>query len=230
MAEVLHEQGGYSIILTGTEDVQEALGELKNKTPAAVKVTINATAREARKLMIAKAKARYAINAKGAAHLKELVQKGRATNTNLATKLYINTFRNDLGYFKYSPTGIFTGWNVLNNAPDVVVAKVLKASGMKPLTGDSTHSKGFLIKFKSGHIGMGQRLIGSSSDRLTTEEGYPRWRTPDGRVEKVQTMGSPSATAMHRTIWPMVEPDVEDYMRQRLEEQIQKVLRRAGKA
>ena len=230
MANVLYDEGSYSIILTGTEDVQRALGDLKAKTPAAVKVTVNATAREARKLMVAKAKSRYAVNAKGAPHLKELVQKKKATNSDPSATLYINTFRNDLGYFKYSPTGIFTGNRVLTSAPDVVVAKVLKASGMKPLTGDATHSKGFLIKFKSGHIGMGQRLIGSSSNNTETENGFPRWTTPDGRVEKVQTMGSPSATAMHRIIWPMVEPDVEDYMRQRLEEQIQKVLRRAGKA
>ena len=227
MAEVLHEQGGYSIILTGTEDVQRALGDLKNKTPAAVKVTVNATARQARKLMISKAKARYAVNAKGAPHLKELVQKKKATNSDTTASLYIKTFRNDLGYFKYSPTGIFTGNRVFTNAPDVVVAKVLKASGMKPLTGDATHSKGFLIKYKSGHIGMGQRLIGSNSDRKETENGFPRWTTPDGRVEKVQTMGSPSATAMHRTVWPMVEPDVEDYMLQRLNEQVQRVLARA---
>ena len=81
MANVLYDEGSYSIILTGTEDVQRALGDLKAKTPAAVKVTVNATAREARKLMVAKAKSRYAVNAKGAPHLKELVQKKNAKKT-----------------------------------------------------------------------------------------------------------------------------------------------------
>lgn len=230
MANVIYDPGSYTIILTGTEDVQRALGDLKNKTPAAVKVTVNATAREARKLMIAEAKARYAVNAKGAPHLKELVQKKKATNSDPSATLHIKTFRNDLGYFKYSPTGVFSGRDVFTRAADVVVAKVLKASGMKPLTGDGSHSKGFLIKYKSGHIGMGQRLIGSSSSRDTTENGLPRWRNAQGNVEKVQTMGSPSATAMHRTVWPIVEPDVEDYLQARLNEQVQKVLARAGKA
>ena len=230
MANVIYDPGSYTIILTGTEDVQRALGDLKNKTPAAVKVTVNATAREARKLMIAEAKARYAVNAKGAPHLKELVQKKKATNADPSAMLHIKTFRNDLGYFKYSPTGVFSGRDVFTRAADVVVAKVLKASGMKPLTGDGSHSKGFLIKYKSGHIGMGQRLIGSSSSRDTTENGLPRWRNAQGNVEKVQTMGSPSATAMHRTVWPIIEPDVEDYLQTRLQEQVQKVLARAGKA
>ena len=230
MATVTYDPRSYTIILTGTEDVQRALGDLEKKTPAAVKVTINATARQARKLMIAEAKARYAVNAKGQQHLKDLVQRKKATNTSLNAEIHIASMRNDLGYFKYSPTGIFTGRDVFTKAADVVVAKVLKASGMKPLSGDGTHSKGFLIKYKSGHIGMGQRLIGSNSDREVTENGYPRWRNADGKIEKVQTMGSPSATAMHHTIWPIVEPDVEDYLQARLNEQVQKVLARAGKA
>ena len=230
MADISYDKSNLTIIVSGTEDVQRALGDLKNKTPAAVKVTINATARQARKLMIAEAKARYAVNAKGQQHLKDLVQRKKATNTSLNAEIHIASMRNDLGYFKYSPTGIFTGRDVFTKAADVVVAKVLKASGMKPLSGDGAHSKGFLIKYKSGHIGMGQRLIGSNSDREVTETGYPRWRNADGKIEKVQTMGSPSATAMHHTIWPIVEPDVEDYLQARLNEQVQKVLARAGKA
>ena len=230
MADISYDKSNLTIIVSGTEDVQRALGDLKNKTPAAVKVTINATARQARKLMIAEAKARYAVNAKGHQHLKDLVQRKKATNTSLNAEIHIASMRNDLGYFKYSPTGIFTGRDVFTKAADVVVAKVLKASGMKPLSGDGTHSKGFLIKYKSGHIGMGQRLLGSSSSRDTTENGLPRWRNAQGNVEKVQTMGSPSATAMHNTIWPIVEPDVEEYLQARLNEQVQRVLARAGKA
>ena len=230
MADVTYNKNNMTIIVTGTEDVQRALGDLANKTPAAIKVTINATAREARKLMIAKAKARYAVNAKGAPHLKELVQRKKATNTSLNAELHIATMRNDLGYFKYSPTGVFTGRNVLTSAPDVVVAKVLKASALKPLSGDGSHSKGFVIEYASGHIGMGQRLLGSKSDRLTTvKNNLPRWKNAQGNVEKVMTLGSPSATAMHKTIWPEVEPDVEEYIQSRLREQVQKVLKRAGR-
>ena len=127
MATVTYDPRSYTIILTGTEDVQRALGDLEKKTPAAVKVTINATARQARKLMIAEAKARYAVNAKGQQHLKDLVQRKKATNTSLNAEIHIASMRNDLGYFKYSPTGIFTGRDVFTKAADVVVAKVLKA-------------------------------------------------------------------------------------------------------
>ncbi len=220
---------GYTVTLEGAEDVAEALGELRKKTPAAVKVAINATAREARKLMIAKANARYAVNAAGQKHLKDLVQRKKASNTSLSAELYISSFRNDLGYFMYSPQGVHTGLDVFRNAPPEVRAKVLKASSMKPLLGEARLSKGFVLQFKSGHIGMVQRVEGSNSSRKKTARGYPRWTTKDGRVEKLRTMGSPSATAMHNTIWPEVRDQVEEFLMERLDTQIDKVLARAGK-
>ena len=77
---------------------------------------------------------------------------------------------------------------------------------------------------------MVQRVIGSSTSRTTTvKSGKPRWRNKAGNVEKLQTMGSPSATAMHNTIWPDVEPKVEDFLAKRLDEQVEKVLARAGR-
>lgn len=50
----------------------------------------------------------------------------------------------------------------------------------------------------------------------------------DGNVEKLQTMGSPSAAAMHHVIWEQVEPDVQDTLEKKLEASIQKTLARAA--
>ena len=36
------------------------------------------------------------------------------------------------------------------------------------------------------------------------------------KVEKLVTMGSPSASAMHSTVWPMVEPEVSEYLQDRV--------------
>ena len=95
MSDVTYNAGNMTITISGMDDVKNALGDLKSKTPAAAKVAINATAREARKLMIAQAKARYAVNAAGQKHLKELVQRKKATNTSLNAELHISSFRND---------------------------------------------------------------------------------------------------------------------------------------
>lgn len=230
MSDVTYNAGTMTITVAGLDDVERALGDLKSKTPAAAKVAINATARQARKLMIAQAKARYAVNAAGQRHLNELVQRKKASNASLSAELHIASLRNDLGYFKHSPTQTFTGRAVLERAPQYVTGHVLKSSPMSQLTGVSGQfSKGFLVQFSSGHVGMVQRKIGSNSSHTVTARGYPRWRTKDGKVEKLVTMGSPSATAMHNTIWPEIEPSVVEYLHERLDAQVQTILARAGK-
>ena len=83
------------------------------------------------------------------------------------------------------------------------------------------------MEFASGHVGMVQRVIGSSShNTITKKSGVPRWRNKDGNVEKLQTMGSPSAAAMHHVIWEQVEPDVQETLERKLEASIQKTLAR----
>ena len=72
---------------------------------------------------------------------------------------------------------------------------------MTALTGDGANlSKGFLVEFKSGHVGMVQRRIGSSSSHTVTERGRPRWRNKDGKVEKLVTTGKSvgNCDAQHR--------------------------------
>lgn len=232
MSNVRYQGKTITITLEGLEDVSRALGDLSSKTPAVVKVALNATAREVRKLMIARAKARYAVNAKGREHLKELSQhggKGRvATNRDLMAVLYIKKMRNDLGYFKTNPAvpTHFTG-GAWRHGPSVWTGKVLKSKGMEPLTGDGNKSKAFLAEFKSGHVGMVQRVIGSESDHTTTKSGASRWQNRSKHVETLETMGSPSAAAMHRKIWPEVEPEAEVFLLNRLDLQIQKVIAHA---
>ncbi len=212
------------IRVEGLDSLYDALGDLKSKAPAAAKVAINATAREARKRMIAAAKARYAVNAAGLRHLKELKQQKRATNTSLWALLHIETPRDDLAYFQNEPNKVFSGGSALTSAPEYVRARVLKASPMTLLSGSSTRSKGFLAKFKSGHIGMVQRMIGSHSDHTTTENGAARWRGKGGRVEKLVTMGAASASAMHGKVWAEVEDEVAEYLEWRLGERVKQIM------
>lgn len=225
--------------IDGLDTVAEALGDLKGKTPAAVKVAVNQTARQTRKWMIAAAKARYVVNSAGARHLNDLKQKKRATNRDLSATLFISTMRNDLGYFENDPAQAYSGIDVFTRSPKVYKARVLASSSMKELKGTAPEppekpkkgdlSKGFLVKFKSGHTGMVQRKIGSSSEHTTTESGKPRWRNKAGKVEKLVTMGSPSATAMHTQVWGAVQDDVEAYLMARIEERVNWILQRAGR-
>ncbi len=225
MSRVSYDKNSMTISLEGLEDIDNALGDLKAKSPAAVKVAINATAREARKRMIKQVKERYVVNSKGIKYVKVLKQNRKATNSSLTASLYINTPRNDLAYFRTNPKKAMMGLEAFR-APEYFKGKVLRQASMKNLSGTSGRSKGFLVKFNSGHVGMVQRVLGSD---VSSRAKPTRWRTKDGRVEKLQTLGSPSATAMHHVVFPIIEPDVEQYLQDRLELQIQKVLARAKK-
>lgn len=214
-----------TIEIDGLDSVARALGNLQGRSPAAVKVAVNQTARQARKLMIAAAKARYTVNAAGVRHLNDL-QKKYATNKSLTATLFISKMRNDLGYFENDPTQAYTGGDVFRHSPSFYKARVLASSSLNPLTGKGNLSKGFLMEFQSGHIGMVQRIIGSSSKHTETARGRPRWRNGDGKVEKLQTMGAPSATAMHTQVWPEVRDDVELYLMARIQDRVDWILAR----
>ena len=141
--------------------------------------------------------------------------------------LFIAKPRADLAYFQHRPTQSFSGRAVLHNAPEYVQARILKSSSMRKLGAEDIEvrgrsigpgSKGFLVEFSNGHVGMVQRQLGSSSSHRTTAKGRPRWTNRSGQVEKLITMGAPSAAGMHSTVWPLVAEDVVDYLLERLEE------------
>ena len=186
------------------EEVSRALGVLSNKTPAALKVAVNTTARQTRKLMLTEVKNRYDLNAAGRRMIEDLRQRQRATNRH--------------------PTAIlaFMGPSV-RNAPPVFQAHVLKGSPMIGLSGTGERSKGFLVQFKSKHIGMVQRQLGVPADKDYTESGKERWK-PN---EKLVTMSSPSGSAMHHTVWEMQETTVEQMLQDNTERRIRQLIANA---
>ena len=131
-------------------------------------------------------------------------------------------FRADLGYFRTSPTKPFMGPSV-RNAPPVFRARVLKDSPMIALGGTSDKSKGFLVQFKSKHIGMVQRQLGIPADKDYTESGKKRWK-PN---EKLATLSSPSGSAMHHTVWEMQEQTVEQMLQQNTERRVRQLIANA---
>lgn len=192
MSNVTYSAGNLTITVAGLDTVEQALGDLKRKTPAAAKVAINATARQARKLMVAKAKTRYAVNAAGRRHLKDLVQRKKASNSSLMAELHIAKMRNDLGYFKTSPAvpTHFTGID-FKDGPSVWKAKVLKSSGMKTLPGAGGMSKGFLVKFSSGHVGMVQRAHWLQVEPYAHRQGVQALDERQGQCGKAGDNGKP---------------------------------------
>ena len=83
---VTYDAGAMSIMID-SERVERALGDLKGKTPAALKVAINRTARQARTMMLDDVKERYDLNAAGRRLIQDLKQRKRATNRSLEARL-----------------------------------------------------------------------------------------------------------------------------------------------
>lgn len=208
-------------------EVTRALGVLGDKTPAALKVAVNTTARQTRKLLLTEVKNRYDLNTAGKRMIEDLRQRQKATNRRPAAILAImkndpGAFRADLDYFRTSPTKPFMGPSV-RNAPPVFQAHVLKGSPMIGLGGTSEKSKGFLVQFKSKHIGMVQRRLGVPADKDYTENGKKRWK-PN---EELTTMSSPSGSAMHHTVWEMQESTVEQMLQDNTERRVRQLIANA---
>ena len=237
---------GTTTIGVNAEEVSQRLGELRRKTPAVIKVAVNATARETRKEMLRRVLKRYALTAKGKERARGLKQKVKATNESPAAVLWIggiNGARADLAYFQHRVTTPHPSLS-WQTGPTVFKARVLRSGGLHDLgsgpietNGQTTGqgSKGFLAKFANDgahpHIGMVRRLLNSQSEHTTTRSGAQRWRNASGNVEKLRTYGSPSGTAQHHTVWEKEDAHVyaENTLNDRLEKQIAKVIARAAK-
>lgn len=242
MSDFTWYDAGTTTIGVNAEEVSQRLGELRRKTPAVIKVAVNATARETRKEMLRRVLKRYALTAKGKERAKGLKQKVKATNASPAAVLWIggiNGARADLAYFQHRVTVPHPGLS-WQTGPTVFKARVLRSGGLHDLGGGPIErngvtfgqgSKGFLAEFKSGHVGMIQRHIGAASRETTTKSGARRWRSKSGVVETTQTYGSPSGTAQHHTVWEKEDVHVyaENTLNARLEKQIAKVMARAAK-
>lgn len=219
----------YDVQVPNIGEVERALGDMRDKAPRAMKNAVNQTATRAKNMMIRQARLRYAVNSAGRRHLNALKVRNRATTQNPTAEIFISSRRNDLGDFQSNR--LFRIWEGTGCCrPEFHTSRVLKKSPMEALTGGHTAlgqaSKGFLVKFDSGHVGMVQRLIG----RPAANPKSTRWRSKNGVVEKLYTMSSPSASAMHSTVWrEEVEPDSEIILQERLQHEVSKILTQAGR-
>lgn len=229
MSSVTYDAG--QMLLTIDDDgVERALGALAGKTAAVLKVAINRTARETRKDIFTAAEARYALTEKGRARLRRMKQRRKATDTSLMAELRQDDkgLPLDYAYFEHRPYIVRKGQDVLRSSPEYHRAHVLKSDPMKNLGAEDGKSKGFLVEFKSGHIGMVQRRNGVSSASQTTERGYWRWKNRSGIVEKIETMSRPGGSTMGRAVWYRgVDETAAENLARFVDERIEQVIDRA---
>lgn len=192
--------GMMSVTVEGQRDIERELGELRKKTPNVVKNALNSTAMEARTKLVKKAQERYDIKGKTLRGVHG-ISITRASNKMMAAFLHIKSYKNDLIDFNTNPKTPVSGLS----RPAVATARVLKESGMKPLSGGDSRSKAFVVRFKSGHLTMVERDLSTGSH---------------GKLTSVMGL---SASGMLGKTYHQIEPQIELILARRVQEQISKM-------
>lgn len=236
MSRVTYDAGTMTITVEGMEDVAAALGDLKSKTPAVLKVAINATARQAARDAIKAAEQRYALTSRGREKLQNYRQKKKATNSDLLAVIHgdDDSLPLNMVYFEHTPEKPYMG-KAMGAAPVHFRAKVLKNGGYKNLTEGAGRSKGFLVSIhnpKSGndHLAILQRVLNSHAQRTVTNRGYKRWKSPNGMVEKVYDMERPGVSSMGRAVWDRgINQEAAENLERFVERRINQILDNAAR-
>ena len=143
------------IEVTGIEDVEKRLGNLKSKAPLVVARAINRATTNVKKNMAKETSGKYFVSS---GDVKKTITVTKATKSSLKAAVISNGTGIALSKFKVSP-GTPVRYRGKNRSPKVYKAGVEKAGGVKPLDGDP---KSFIAIMKSGHKGVFTRTSGRS--------------------------------------------------------------------
>ena len=178
--------------------VEKKLGSLKSEAPKALKNAINATAKQARKELAQEAQKTYVVKSGG---FNKAMTIKNATAGSLEAVIKARGAPLPLKDFKVSPASARTG----AARPDVVKAKVLKASGMKALQkGDI---KAFVVRFKSGHVDVAQR------------QGPPRLP-----IKTLYSNSIPKMLGNEKRVFKVVKPNINKNLQENIDKQVRKIL------
>lgn len=143
------------IEVTGIEDVERRLGNLKSKAPTVVSRAINRAVSNAQKNMAKETSAKYYISS---GDVKKTIRLVKASKSSLGAAVISSGSGIELSKFKVNP-GTVVRYRGKSRSPKVYRAGVEKAGGVKPLAGNP---KAFIAIMKSGHKGVFERTSGDS--------------------------------------------------------------------
>lgn len=184
------------------KQVREKLGEFQEQAPAVLAKAINAAANRTRKAIVRYVTERYAIEEKD---LRKAIHGKKATAAKPSGQIRVRGGRLPLSYFTTDPA------EPAGNKPRFYAAALLQSDGLKPITGGSGYSKGFLVRFESGHKAMVERKIGAE--------------TQNGKEKLLERMGLSFAemTGQREVIKAIQEEGYNELYKQ-IDKQVQRIL------
>jgi hypothetical protein len=188
--------------------IELKLKNCKEKAPLALKNAVNATARDAKKDLAAKAKETYAVKAP---RFKKAIAQKNATKTKPVAILKITGEANALSDFKYKP----------HEGGASARGKLYKASSLSSLALNDK-LKAFVVKFKSGHVAVVRR-----DPPLRYTRGLAERKRVGGDRTKLKEFYSPSIPRMignEAKVYGVVKPNIQENLQKNIQKQIDKIL------
>lgn len=180
--------------------IEDALGDLKDKSRQVLKNAVNATAKQAKADLAKKAQETYAVKK---TRFTKAMRTTNATQGRPEATIHITGAQMELKDFKVSPATFKTG----KARPSVTKAKVLLSSSLKGLA--KSDNKAFLAKFSNGHVSVVQRR--------------GRKRFP---LKKLLSNSIPKMVGSQRRVYGIVEPEIYDNLMENIQKEIRKVLKK----
>lgn len=191
--------------------IESALGMARDKSSLILRAAINTTAKQTAALLTDEANRKYYFQK---AKIKSTLSVKKATTKALTAVVSSRGTANELYDFRVSPRIYFRGGGMPggykgNVRRDRKAGKLVLNPGA---AGDQY--KAFIVKYKSGHITIAQRVPGK---RMKSNP----------KKEFVKTLLSPSVPSMlgyEYGVYKAVEPQMHDMLQKNIQEQIQKFL------
>lgn len=190
--------------------IESALGMMKDKSKMVLRTAINNTAKDTVKLLADEASKMYYVT-KG--KVKSTITTQKATTGSLQATIISAEPVNELYDFRVIPRTYIRGGGV----PGGYMGNVRRdhspgALALKP--GGSDQYKAFVVKYKSGHLTVGQRVPGK------------RMRS-NGAKEAIKTLlssSTPNMLGYEQGVWGIVEPKMNDMLMNNIQAQIARYL------
>lgn len=192
--------------------IESALGMMKDKSKMVLRTAINNTAKQTVALLTDEANREYYISK---SKVKKTLSTKKATVGKLEAIVTSAEPVNELYDFKVSPRTYIRGGGVPGGYKgNVRRSKAASKLVLKPGAAGDQY-KAFVVRYKSGHVTVGQRVPGKRMKSNPSKEF-------------VKTLLSPSTPTMlgyEQGVYGVVEPKMYDMLQEQIQIQIQRYLK-----
>ena len=191
--------------------IESALGMMKDKSKMVLRTAINNTAKQTVNLLADEANQQYFITK---AKVKKTISTKKATAGNLTAVITSAEPVNELYDFRVSPRTYIRGGGVPGGYKgNVRRNKTASKLVLKPGAAGDQY-KAFVVRYKSGHITVGQRVPGK---RMKSNPGKEF-------VKTLLSSSTPNMLGYEQGVYGVVEPKLYDMLQSNIQAQIQRYL------